>query len=171
MKLTNFVIYCRGWYKQRDNSVKSMWKDIAHCMMCDGYLCTNKRQIIQNLMMFMTDSIHQNKSLGEEFSFSKVFEKIEKNKFYNNVGYESEKLDEYDYIIWALRDVFRYIDISYFNSGVKPDSNVLPINTEFHTIEEINEIFKDYDEQDVDKMWGENYEDREQMIIANEKVL
>ena len=37
MRFGNVALYCKGWYKHRDGSVKNMWMDMLHCINADGW--------------------------------------------------------------------------------------------------------------------------------------
>lgn len=170
MEFSNLIAYCKNWYKH-SGDVNTMWKDMCHCVMCDGYLCNTKREVAQFCMNKMVDFAKKYPEQAYKVTFSAVFSEIEKNKMIfetsrrHNYELRDIKLDDYDHICWAFRNIFAWIDGDVFDSGIIPSDKVLPLNDDIS--DTLWEKVKNYKEQITDNWWFDDFETRDSRIIEN----
>ena len=153
MKFNNTVAYCKGFYKARQGGVSEMWKDMAHCINCDGWNVYTRRDVAIWCMNRIEDFAKEFPKDAWQVSFGMFYSKMEHNKeifkFSNTHKSLGRELDDMDYIIWAYRDFVRYLDGDKFTEGVIPDDIVLPVNMELISVTLWNEITSKYLVQEV----------------------
>lgn len=128
MKLSNVILYCKGWYKERQGGAKTMWMDMAHCIDADGWTVRTEHEVaewcLRRLDNMREDPLFKNKSqLDLSVFLSDVQDKISYSKMYHN---EEISLDTS--IILIYRRIVYNCSGDCFDSGVKPNRNILPLN-------------------------------------------
>lgn len=168
MKFNNTVAYCKGFYVSRPGDVFEMWKDMAHCIMCDGWTIFSKQDVARWCLHRLEDFAKEFPKEAWQVSFGAFYDKIEHNRQiikisqrYHNLNRE---LDDYDYIIWTFRDFIRYLDGDKFTEGVIPNDIVLPIDKDNISIALWDKITTQYKEQNTTKWYIGTYEEREQSL-------
>lgn len=166
MKFSNVVAYCKGFYKTREGDVPMMWKDMAHCITCDGWTVFDRKDVARWCMHRLEEFAKEFPEDAWQVSFSIFYGKIENNKEIVRVGRRysilSRELDDMDYIIWTYRDFVRYLDGDKFTEGVVPNDAVLPVDRENISETLWKNITDKYQEQDTDKWYFESYDEREE---------
>ena len=171
MKLNNVVLYCKGWYKQREGGARTMWMDMAHCIDADGWTMWTEHEVAEwclfRLDEMRNDPLFKNKRKLDFYDFIKeVQENIRRANWYYN-----EDISMDTAIILTYRGIVSNCDNSCFDCGVKPNSNVLPLNyaeawyddgryshePKLYPAEmdcdyqkKVNEYFPNYNEQDIE---------------------
>ncbi len=173
MKFGNVALYCKGWYKHRDGSVKNMWMDMLHCINADGWSLWSKNDVIDWCMHRM-DSLREDKNFPHKnqldltYFWKEVNDIIRRDEWYYHEG-----LDYGDAIILHYRNIISNLESEYFNELlVKPNENVLPLTyheayysdgqyrpnhepsftfADMHcdVIAKVNEYFPNYKEQEI----------------------
>jgi hypothetical protein len=128
MKFNNVVLYCKGWYKSREGGIKTMWMDIAHCLDADGWTMWNEHEVAEwclfRLDDLRKDPLFKNKSQLDLSRFiGEVQDNIRRAKWYYD-----EEISMDTAIILAYRNIISNSEKSCFDSGVKPNRNVLPLH-------------------------------------------
>lgn len=174
MKFGNVALYCKGWYKYRDGSVKNMWMDLLHCINADGWSLWSKKDVVEWVMHRMDDMRND-----ESFPYKN---QLDFTYFWNEVN-EIKRRDEWHYhegidiedaIILHFRNIISNTETKYFNEMlVKPNENVLPLYyreayysdgqysynrkpnftfADMHcdVMERINKSFGDFEDQEID---------------------
>ena len=174
MRFGNVALYCKGWYKHRDGSVKNMWMDMLHCINADGWSLWSKGDVVNWCMHRMDDMRNDDNfpnkhQLNLSYFWNEVNEIIRRDQWYYH-----EEIDFNDAIILHFRNIISNLEGKYFNEDlVKPNEHVLPLNyngayysdgkyginhkpsftfADMHcdVIEKINKMFPDYKEQEID---------------------
>ena len=175
MKFGNVALYCKGWYQHRSNSVKTMWMDMLHCINADGWSLWSKEDVVEWCLHRM-DALREDESFPHKnqielsYFWKEVHDIIIRDEWYYHEG-----LDFNDAIILHYRNIISNLEGKFFNEMlVKPNKNVLPLyyreayyndgkynldHTPSFTfahmncdyIENVNKIFPNYKEQDIDK--------------------
>lgn len=163
MKFTNLIAYCKNWYKPQSVHISDTWKDLAHCIICDGYNCNTKLDVARHCISRMGDFAKEYPSEAYKVSFEYVFNEIQENKQIAEISPIAENLDDYDHVIWAFVSIMRWIDGNLFKEGIIPNDKVLPLNP---NISDKNwECIKsEYKEQDTNKWYFKTYEEREKEL-------
>lgn len=168
MKFNNTVAYCKGFYKARKGSVAEMWKDMAHCINCDGWNVYSRRDVAIWCMNRIEDFAKEFPKDAWQVSFGMFYSKMEHNKEIAKIAKPytslSRELDDMDYIIWTYRDFVRYIDGDKFSEGVIPNDAVLPIDKENISDTLWNNIINEYQTQDTNSWIFQTYEDIERKL-------
>ena len=174
MRFGNVALYCKGWYKHRDNSVKTMWMDMLHCINADGWSLWSKNDVVEWCMHRM-DNMREDPNfpyknqLDLSYFWKEVNDIIRRDDWYYHEG-----LDMNDAIILHYRNIISNLEGKYFNELlVKPNQNVLPLHygeayysdgqyrpnhepeftfAEMHcdVIDKINKYFPDYKDQEIE---------------------
>lgn len=175
MEFNNVVAYCKGFYKTREGDVPEMWKDIAHCIICDGYTVFSKNDVVTYCINYLDKFAKEFPKDAWKVSFGNFYRLIEHNKNIVNISKRykavSNNIDDYDLIIWSFRDFIRYnTDDSMFAKGIIPNEKVLPIISINDGLSEAlwKKIIDKYEEQDTTKWYFSTYDDREKSL---EKII
>lgn len=159
MEFTNLVAYCKGFYVHRPGDVPEMWKDFAHCIAADGYICFSKEDVVRFCLNFVDRYTREFPNDAWRASFSTLYGKMTENKSIINISKRysplATKVDDADLLIWTFRDFVRYsMDDKHFNEGVIPNAEVLPL---FPDVSETlwNKITSKYSEQTVSTSYDE----------------
>lgn len=165
MKFSNVVAYCKGFYKKREGDVAEMWKDMAHCIMCDGWTIFNKKDVARWCMHRLEDFAKDYPEEAWQVSFGFFYDKIEHNKEITRYCILSRELDEFDYIIWTFRDFIYWLDNDKFTEGVIPNDAVLPVDRDVISESLWNTITDKYKEQDTNIWYMNTFDEREKRIV------
>ena len=129
MRFGNVALYCKGWYKHRDSSVKNMWMDMLHCINADGWSLWSKNDVVDWCMHSM-DSLREDENFPHKnqldltYFWKEVNDIIRRDEWYYHEG-----LDYGDAIILHYRNIISNLESEYFNELlVRPNENVLPLN-------------------------------------------
>lgn len=163
MKFTNLIAYCKNWYQSRSVHISDMWKDLAHCIICDGYNCTTKLEVVRHCISRMNDFAKEYPNEAYKVSFGYIFDRIQGNKQIAEISPIAENLDDYDHIIWAFVSTMRWIDGDLFTTGIIPNDKVLPLNANISD-KNWEAVKSEYKEQDVDIWYFKTYEEREKEL-------
>lgn len=173
MKFNNVVLYCKGWYQNRQGGVRTMWMDMAHCIDADGWTVWTEHDVARwclfRLDDLRNDPLFENKSQLDLSRFmSAIYDNIRRAKQWCN---EDISLDTA--IILGYHNIISDCERSCFSEGVKPNKNILPLHYQeayyidgkynpehkpkFYPAEmdcdyqkKVNKMFSDYKEQDID---------------------
>ena len=173
MRFGNVALYCKGWYKHRDHSVKNMWMDLLHCINADGWLVCTKNDVATWCIHRMDDMRQDsNYPYKHQLDLSYFWNEINNIKR-RDIEYYHEGIDFEDAIIYFYCDIISSLESKYFNELlVKPNENVLPLHyseayysdgtysfnhepsftfADMHcdVIERINKSFGDFEDQDI----------------------
>jgi hypothetical protein len=173
MKFGNVALYCKGWYKIRNNNVKTMWMDMLHCINADGWSLWSKHDVVK-WCMHRLDNLREDENFPHKnqldltYFWKEINDMIRRDEWYYHEGIDYE-----DAIILHYRNIISNLEGKYFNEMlVKPNSNVLPLNyqgayyndgqyrpnhepdyapADMHCdiVKKINEIFPTYEEQNI----------------------
>lgn len=174
MVFDNFIAYCKGWYRRR-KYISHKWIDIAHCALCDGYMCYTKQSVLNYCMSRIDEYARENPREAYTVSFSSMYHRIQMLKKIVNMNSYSQypakdNIDETDYIIWAICDFFQFTNRSNFTTFIKPSRKVLPLARCKHgeTIKqrelEINKSFPKGLEYNPKYGYHKSFQEREKAI-------
>lgn len=170
MHFGNVAAFCKCWYEYR-GGVDKMWMDMIHCIDADGWTLETERDValwcLHRLDELREDPLFTHKhQLDLGYFFNEVFENQRRAKWYYNMELSTDSA-----IIQTYRDIISNTERKCFDSGVKPNENVLPLSyhdawyddgkysngpklypRDMHedVIKRIEESFGEYKEQDIE---------------------
>lgn len=124
MKFGNVALYCKGWYKHRDNNnIPIMWMDLAHCINADGWSVFSKKEVA-------TWCMHRFDEWKDELNidFSSLWHHIEEHRRWWDWQHD-DKLSIEDAIIWTMYSLIGNTEFKKFDGKpYLPDARVLPLH-------------------------------------------
>lgn len=174
MVLDNFILYCKGWYRRR-KCISHKWIDIAHCVLCDGYMCYTKQSVLNYCMARIDEYARENPREAYKVSFSSMYHRVQTLKKIVSMNSGSthhvkDDIDETDYIIWAICNFFQFTNRDEFTTVMKPSRKVLPLalSKRGETIKqreiEINKSFPKGLEYNPEHGYHKSFQEREKAI-------
>lgn len=174
MVFDNFIAYCKGWYRRR-KCISHKWIDIAHCVLCDGYMCYTKQDVLNYCMSRIDEYAKENPQKAYTTSFSSIYHRVQTLKKIVSMNSYSQRpvkedIDEIDYIIWAICDFFQFTNKRDFTTFIKPSRKVLPLarSKRGETIKqreiEVDKSFPDGLEYNPEHSYYKSFQEREKAI-------
>ena len=172
MKFGNVALYCKGWYKYREGSIKNMWMDLLHCINADGWSLWSKEDVVTWCIHRM-DDMRKDENFPHKYQLDISYFWEEINKIKHRNDWISKDLISYeDAIIMHYHNIISCLPKECFTEGfIKPNEHILPLqyNTAYvddgrysknpswdhadmhcDVIEKINKMFPDYKEQEIE---------------------
>ena len=115
MKFGNVALYCKGWYKIRNNNVKTMWMDMLHCINADGWSLWSKHDVVE-WCMHRLDNLREDENFPHKnqldltYFWKEINGMIRRDEWYYHEGIDYE-----DAIILHYRNIISNLEGKYFN--------------------------------------------------------
>lgn len=155
MIFSNLIAYCKGMYEQ-SGDYTSFWKDMGKCIICDGYLCFSKKDVVQFCINQFYKFAKDYPNEAYKVSFQSIYYKMTDIQNIWNLNHNTP-LSNDDAILAAFIDVMRYgTDIDTFNDGYLPSNDVLPV-VDYISVNMMNTLKSKFKEQHIDEFTKKRY--------------
>lgn len=129
MELKNVALYCKYWYKRRENT-SELWKDLSVCIANDGYaIRETKREVVRWILHQMDENYEWfKKAKGGYYGFGWFLDEIQKKLDWDKWSNHPENIDNDDAIILTYMSLVCNTNGDMFDKCYYPDPRILPIN-------------------------------------------
>ena len=145
MYFNNVVAYCKGWYARREGGLRTAWMDLAHCILSEGAVVQTKTEVVDWCMWYLDGMKKDRKLTARKLITFEYFIKEVRSILNRLCTFDNENASIENAIIKFYIETIRYLDGSFFDSGIVPSERVLPIDKSA----QLSTLFGKYTEQDI----------------------